>query len=107
LEHLGARKGTTYQFKVLAPLSMIEDPRAHVLRIIDGDGFPETEFRRDLELARASWIGLKARRKEFLKTLSLFELSKAQVERVANSESRRAAGGVEYEQRLCSSHCFV
>ena len=103
LEHLGARKGTTYQFKVLAPLSMIEDPRAHVLRIIDGDGFPETEFRRDLELARASWIGLKARRKEFLKTLSLFELSKAQVERVANSESRLEAGVEADDQALINN----
>jgi exodeoxyribonuclease V alpha subunit len=100
LEHLGARRGTTYQLKVLAPLSNASDPRAHVIDILEARQKPETEFRRDLELARASWNDLKSGRKGLLKILSTFELSKAQADRIANSEGRREAGIEATDQEL-------
>ncbi len=92
LEHLGARRGTTYQLKVLSPMSKTNDPRAHIIRILDSKENPEAEFKRDLLVARASWADLNLPRKGLLKVLSTFELSKLQVSRVANSDSRREAG---------------
>jgi exodeoxyribonuclease V alpha subunit len=92
LEHLGARRGTTYQRQVLVPMSQKQDPWAHVQQILDGQNPPEKDFKRDLETAKSSWIGLTKPRRELLRTLSLFELSKEQIDRVGNSQSRQEAG---------------
>ncbi|MDH5771116.1 MAG: AAA family ATPase, partial [Candidatus Bathyarchaeota archaeon] len=53
---------------------------------------PEKKFKKDFEVAKGSWQDLPESRRELLKTLCLFELTKKQVERVANSSTRREAG---------------
>ena len=93
LRHLGATHGTIYQFEVLRKLSdKGKDARNHVIFILEGRRKPEKKFQKDFEVASAQWRDLPKARKDLLATLCLFELTKEQVDRAANSALRRKAG---------------
>ncbi len=93
LKHLGAPKGTIYQVQVLQELSAKgKDARKHIIDILERRRAPEREFKAELEQASSNWRDLSEFRKKLLSALCLFELSKDQVDRVANSSLRREAG---------------
>ena len=93
LEYLGAPRGTIYQLEVLRQISSRgKDARKHIISILKGKKTPEKKFKKDFDVAKGSWQDLPKSRKELLKTLCLFELTKEQVERVINSSTRREAG---------------
>lgn len=93
LAYLGFPRGAIYQLEVLRKLSDEgKDIRHHVISILEGRRKPEKEFLKDFEIARKQWQDLPKTRKDLLVTLCLFDLTKEQVNRVANSSLRRKAG---------------
>jgi exodeoxyribonuclease V alpha subunit len=93
LQYLGFSKGTSFQRTVLAPMAKrAEDPWAHVLSILEGRAEPDRgPYLAGLLKARERWGVIKSRR-ALLSKLTRFELSPAQVERIANPDQRAASG---------------
>ena len=93
LQYLGFSKGTSFQRTVLAPMAKrLENPWAYVLSILEGRGEPENgPYRAGLLKARERWGILKSRQ-ALLSKLARFELTPAQVGRIANPDERAASG---------------
>ncbi len=93
LAYLGFQRAAIYQLEVLRKLSdKGKDVRDHVISILERRRKPEKEYIRDFEIARNTWRDLPKIKKDLLKTLCLFDLTKEQVNRVANSSLRMKAG---------------
>ena len=93
LQYLGFSKGTSFQRAVLTPMAkQAENPWEYVLSILEGrtepDGGP---YRAGLLKARERWCVLKSRR-ALLSKLARFELTPAQIRRIANPDQRAASG---------------
>jgi hypothetical protein len=93
LQYLGFSKGTSFQRAVLAPMAKrAENPWDFALSILEGRTEPDAgPYRTGLLLARDRWKLLKSRQ-TLLSKLARFELSLAQVRRVADRDQRAASG---------------
>lgn len=92
LEYLSMHNGTIYQFEVLNGISQKgKDTSKHLLSILCRKRLAEKKFKKDIEPAILQWQDLPEQRQELLKTLWLFELTKEQVERIANPDLKKEA----------------
>ena len=94
LQHLGCAQGTTFQRVALrGHVKAGDDLWTYVRSFLEGRQQPPMGiYHEGLCAARDRWKGLPPSRHSLLDTLVRFELTPAQVERVANPDSRRRAG---------------
>ena len=94
LQYLGCESGTAFQRQVLVPLiNKGEDAWEYVLSILEGRKTCEQkQYAKALKQAGERWVAYKAPRRKLLAQLARFELSPAQVERVANPDKRAECG---------------
>lgn len=94
LQYLGCRRGTAYQRLELPAL--VRDNRSpweHIVAVLEGHEEPlNAEYTPDFENARRRWRVFGQSRQSLFATLARFELTEAQVERVANPDTRQNAG---------------
>ena len=95
LQYLGFSKGTSFQRAVLTPMAkQAQNPWDYVLSILEGKTEPNGgPHQARLLKARERWGVLKSRQ-ALLSKLARFELTPAQVQRIANPD-QRAAGGID------------
>ena len=93
LQYLGFSKGTSFQRIALTPLTKRgENPWDYVLSMLEGKVDPPNgPYRAGLLKAQKRWGTLKSRQ-ALLSKLVRFELSRDQVERIANPDQRAASG---------------
>lgn len=101
LQFLGCQTGTSFQRSVLAPLAKKrEDPWKFVRAILDGKAaIPTGPHAGELKKAHEKWKKLPGRH-QLLSTLARFELTPAQVQRVADPTARAEAGISATEAQL-------
>jgi exodeoxyribonuclease V alpha subunit len=94
LQYLGCESGTAFQRQVLVPLlNKGENAWEYVLAILEGRGKSEDkQYAKSLKQAGERWTAYKEPRRKLLSQLVRFELSPAQVERVANPDKRAECG---------------
>ena len=93
LQYLGFSKGTSFQRTVLTRMAKeAENPWDYVLSILEGRTDPTGgPYRAGLLKARERWGVIKSRQ-ALLSKLARFELTPAQVQRIANPDQRTASG---------------
>ena len=93
LQYLGFSKGTSFQRAVLTPMAKkAHNPWDYVLSVLEGRSDPDAgPYRVGLLRARERWGALKSRQ-SLLSALARFELTPAQVRRIANPDQRAASG---------------
>ncbi len=93
LQYLGFSKGTSFQRAVLTRIAkQAENPWDYTLSILEGRSEPDAgPYRTGLLIARNRWSLLKSRR-ILLSKLARFELTPAQVRRIADRDQRAASG---------------
>ena len=101
LQYLGFSKATSFQRAVLAPMAkQTQNPWDYVLSILEGRTEPDDgPYRAGLLKARERWGVLKSRQ-ALLSKLARFELTPAQVRRIANPDQRAASGIDATEEAL-------
>src|SRR5439155_17665029 len=94
LQYLGCESGTAFQRQVLAPLfSKGENAWEYVVAILDGRKKCEQQnYAKALKQAGERWAAYKEPRRNLLAQLARFELTPAQVKRVANPDKRGECG---------------
>lgn len=94
LQYLGFESGTAFQRQVLVPLiNNGKDAWQYVLAVLEGRTTCEhKQFATGLKQASERWAAYKDLRRRLLSQLVRFELSPAQVERIANPEKREECG---------------
>jgi exodeoxyribonuclease V alpha subunit len=94
LQYLGCDPGTAFQRQVLVPLlSKGENAWEHVLAILEGrKKCDQAQYVKALKQAAERWSAYKTPRRNLLAQLARFELSPAQIERVANPDKRSGCG---------------
>ena len=94
LQYLGCESGTAFQRQVLVPLlDKGENAWEHVVSILEGRKTCEQkQYAKALKRAGERWAAYQAPRRKLLTQLARFELSPAQVERVANPDKRAECG---------------
>lgn len=94
LQYLGCESGTAFQRQVLVPLlNNGENAWEYVVAILEGRRKCEQkQYAKALKQAVERWLAYKAPRRQLLAQLVRFELSPAQVERVANPDKRVECG---------------
>ena len=90
LQYLGCESGTAFQRQVLVPLlNKGENAWEYVLAILEGrKKCDQKQYAKALKQAGERWAAYKEPRRNLLAQLARFELSPAQVERVANPDKR-------------------
>jgi len=94
LQYLGFSKGTSFQRTVLARMAkQSENPWKYVLSILEGRCEPgRGPYQAGLLKARERWRVLNKPRQALLSKLARFELTPAQVQRIANPDQRARSG---------------
>ena len=94
LQYLGCESGTAFQRQVLVPLlNNGENAWKYVLAILEGrEKCEQKQYAKGLNQAGERWAAYKEPRRKLLTQLVRFELSPAQVERVANPDKRAGSG---------------
>lgn len=94
LQYLGCESGTAFQRQVLVPLlNKGENAWEYVLAILEGrKKCEQKQYAKALKQAGERWVAYKSPRRNLLAQLARFELSPAQVERVANPDKRAECG---------------
>ena len=94
LQYLGCESGTAFQRQVLAPLfDKGENAWEYVLALLEGrKKCDQKQYVKALRQAGERWTAYKEPRRNLLAQLARFELSPAQVERVANPDKRAECG---------------
>jgi hypothetical protein len=94
LQYLGCESGTAFQRQVLVPLlNKGENAWEYVLSILEGRQKCEhKQYANALKQAAERWTAYKEPRRNLLSMLARFELSRAQVGRVANPDKRAECG---------------
>lgn len=94
LQYLGCESGTAYQRQVLVPLlNKGENAWEYVLAILEGrKKCEDKQYAKALKQASERWAAYKEPRRNLLAQLARFELSPAQVERIANPDKRAECG---------------
>ena len=104
LQYLGFSKGTSFQRAVLEPMTQKgENPWNHVLSILEDKVEPDHgPYQAGLRKARERWGKIQSRH-ALLAKLARFELSRDQVNRIANPDLRRASGIDATEEDLVAN----
>ena len=107
LQYLGFAKGTSFQRAVLSPMAKrAENPWDYVLSILEGRTEPDSgPHQAGLLKARQRWSVLKSRQ-TLLSRLARFELTPAQVQRIANPD-QRAASGIEAAENALVANPYI
>lgn len=94
LQYLGCESGTAFQRQVLVPLlNKGENAWEYVVSILEGrKTCDQKQYAKALKRAGERWAAYQAPRRKLLAQLTRFELSPAQVERVANPDKRAECG---------------
>ena len=94
LQYLGCESGTAFQRQVLVPLlNKGENAWEYVLAILEGrKKCEQKQYAKAMKQAGERWAAYKEPRRNLLAQLARFELSPAQVERVANPDKRAECG---------------
>jgi exodeoxyribonuclease V alpha subunit len=94
LQYLGCESGTAFQRQVLVPLlNKGENAWGYLLAILEGRmKCDQKQYAKALKQAGERWTAYKEPRRSLLAQLARFELSPAQVERVANPDKRAECG---------------
>ena len=94
LQYLGCESGTAYHRQVLVPLlNKGENAWEYVLAILEGrKKCDQMQYAKAMKQAGVRWTAYKEPRRNLLAQLARFELSPAQVERVANPDKRAECG---------------
>src|SRR5207244_8481994 len=94
LQYLGCESGTAFKRQVLMPLlNKNENAWDYVLAILEGrKKCEQKQYAKALKQASDRWAAYKEPRRKLLAQLARFELSPAQVERVANPDKRAECG---------------
>jgi exodeoxyribonuclease V alpha subunit len=94
LQYLGCESGTAFQRQVLVPLlDKGENAWEYVLAILEGrEKCEQKQYAKALKQAGERWAAYKEPRRKLLTQLVRFELSPAQVKRVANPDKRAGSG---------------
>lgn len=94
LQYLGCESGTAFQRQVLVPLlNKGENAWEYVVSILEGrKTCDQKQYAKALKRAGERWAAYQAPRRKLLAQLARFELSPAQVERVANPDKRAECG---------------
>lgn len=94
LQYLGCESGTAFQRQVLVPLlNKGENAWEYVLAILEGRRkCDQKQYIKALKQASERWTAYRKPRRNLLAQLVRFELSPAQVERVANPDKRAECG---------------
>lgn len=94
LQYLGCESGTAFQRQVLVPLlNKGENAWEYVVSILEGrKTCDQKQYAKALKRAGERWVAYQAPRRRLLAQLARFELSPAQVERVANPDKRAECG---------------
>lgn len=94
LDHLGFGQGAVFHYRVLAPMAERgDDPLAYVIALLEGrEELTDPSYAGGLRAAAQMWGQLPQTRRELLKTLCRFELTRAQVDRIAHPQKRAEAG---------------
>lgn len=94
LQYLGCESGTAFQRQVLVPLlNKGENAWEYVLAILEGrKKCEDKQYTKAMKQAAERWAAYKEPRRNLLAQLARFELSPAQVERVANPDKRIECG---------------
>lgn len=105
LQYLGFESGTAFQRQVMLPL-LKEGRNAweYVVALLEGRRTCEQKrFAPGLKRAGERWAAYKGPRHDMLSLLTRFELSPAQVHRVANADSREAAGIAATDEQIVAN----
>ena len=94
LQYLGCESGTAFHRQVLVPLlNKGENAWEYVLAILEGrKKCDQMQYAKAMKQAGVRWTAYKEPRRNLLAQLARFELSPAQVERVANPDKRAECG---------------
>jgi exodeoxyribonuclease V alpha subunit len=94
LQYLGCESGTAFQRQILVPmLDKGENAWDHVLSILEGRrACDDKRYAKALKQAGERWSAYQEPRRKLLAQLARFELSPAQVKRVANPDLRAKCG---------------
>lgn len=105
LQYLGVESGTAFQRQVLLPLlDKGEDAWAHVLAVLEGrHKCEQKQYAAQLNQAGERWMAYREPRRRLLSLLTRFELSPAQVERVANPGKREDAGISATDEQIAAN----
>lgn len=105
LQYLGCESGTAFQRQVLVPLlNKGENAWEYVVSILEGRKTCEQkQYAKSLRQAGQRWTAYKAPRRKLLAQLARFELSPAQVERVANPDKRADCGIVGTDDEIVAN----
>ena len=105
LQYLGCESGTSYQMQVLAPLARDgENIWEHVQSILDGRRkCTQPRYAKALTQAGERWNAYPAAKRALLSLLVRFELSPAQVMRVANPDKRTGSGILASDEDLVAN----
>ena len=105
LQYLGCEPGTAYQKQVLAPLAKDgENIWEHVQSILEGRRkCTQPRYAKALQQAGKRWTAYPAAKRDLLALLVRFELSPAQVARVANPDKRTDSGILASDEDLVAN----
>ncbi len=105
LQYLGCESGTAFQRQVLLPLlNKGDNAWEYVLAILEGRRKCEQkQYAKALKQAGERWTAYKEPRRQLLSLLVRFELSPAQVERVANPDKRSGCGISATDEQLVAN----
>ncbi len=94
LQFLGFEAGTAFHRQVLVPrLNKGEDAWDYLLAVLEGhQDCAEKEYTESLKQAAQRWTAYSKAKRNLLSNLIRFELSPAQVRRIANDDERNSAG---------------
>ncbi len=110
LQYLGCESGTAYQRQVLVPLlNQGENAWDYVLAILEGrKKCEQKQYAKAMKQASERWAAYKEPRRKLLAQLARFELSPAQVERIANPDKRSECGITSTDNEIVANHtCFL
>lgn len=105
LQYLGCESGTAFQRQVLVPLlNKGENAWKYVLAILEGrKKCDDKEYAKAMKQAAERWAAYKEPRRTLLAQLARFELSPAQVERIANPDKRAECGIVSTDGEIVAN----
>ena len=108
LQFLAFTRGVEYHKAVLAPMvSKGKNPLAYLRDIFEGRiEPPDDKYRGGLMKARERWGALKSRQ-ELLALLMRFDITPQQLERIASSDQRHAAGITATEEELVNNPYLI
>jgi hypothetical protein len=105
LQFLGFESGTAFQKQILVPLlDRGENAWSYVRSVLEGRAkITDKKYSVGLKAAAERWTAYKEPRRNLLSVLTRFELTTAQVERVANPDKRESASIFATDEQILAN----